>query len=60
MRYAAEWYGENPTLALTIYGKRAASSLRAVEATLRRRLAMLQGQMRSAGMGTCPTRWQRV
>ena len=54
MRYASEWYGENPTLALTIYGKRAASSLTAVEATLRRRLGMLKGHDAKRGLGYLP------
>src|SRR4029077_5801516 len=43
MEYAQTWYGENATLALSIYGKRAASSLTAAEATLRRRIDMLSG-----------------
>ena len=38
MSYAESWYGENSTLALSIYGKRAASCLPSAEATLRRRL----------------------
>ena len=54
MRYASEWYGENATLALTIYGKRAASSLQAVKETLKRRLAMLQGSQVKRGVAFVP------
>ena len=54
MIYASEWYGENATLALTIYGKRAASSLYAVDATVRRRLGMLQGAASKRGIGFVP------
>ncbi len=37
MNYVDTYYGENATLARSIYGKRAASSLVAAEATMRRR-----------------------
>ena len=43
MTYAETWYGENATLALSVYGKRAASCLPAVVATLERRLDSLKG-----------------
>ncbi len=54
MEYAQSWYGENATLALSIYGKRAASCLPAVEATLRRRLDMLSGAAAKRGLGQVP------
>lgn len=54
MQYAADWYGENSTLALSIYGKRAASSLVAVQATLRRRLDSLSGSSAKRGYGQVP------
>ena len=54
MNYAAFWYGENSTLALSIYGKRAASSLVAVGATLRRRLESLSGAETKRGLGQIP------
>lgn len=54
MRYASEWYGENATLALTIYGKRAASSLQAAQETLRRRLGILQGAQSKRGVAFVP------
>ena len=54
MNYAASWYGENSTLALSIYGKRAASSLVAVQATLRRRLDSLSGSETRRGLGQIP------
>ena len=43
MDYVDEYYGENATLARSIYGKRAASSLVAAEATIRRRHRALKG-----------------
>jgi superfamily II DNA or RNA helicase len=43
MEYAGSWYGKDSSLALSIYGKRAASSLIAAAATLTRRLAALSG-----------------
>ena len=43
MDYVDTYYGENATLARSIYGKRAASSLVAAAATIRRREAALQG-----------------
>ena len=54
MDYAQAWYGENSTLALSIYGKRAASSLPAAEATLRRRLESLSGSAAKRGRGQVP------
>ena len=42
------------TLALSIYGKRAASSLPAAEATLRRRLEALSGSAVKRGGGQVP------
>jgi SNF2 family DNA or RNA helicase len=54
MEYAQSWYGENATLALSIYGKRAASSLTAVEATLQRRLRSLTGSASKRGLGQIP------
>jgi superfamily II DNA or RNA helicase len=43
MDYVDAFYGENATLARSIYGKRAASSLVAAEATIRRRHEALMG-----------------
>lgn len=43
MDYVDVFYGENATLARSIYGKRAASSLVAAEATVRRRQESLKG-----------------
>jgi superfamily II DNA or RNA helicase len=43
MEYVDTYYGENATLARSIYGKRAASSLTAAEATIRRRYEALKG-----------------
>jgi superfamily II DNA or RNA helicase len=43
MDYVDTYYGENATLARSIYGKRAASSLIAAEATIRRRHEALKG-----------------
>lgn len=54
MKYAQEWYGENATLALSIYGKRAASCLPAAEATLRRRREALSGSAAKRGHGQVP------
>lgn len=54
MEYAQTWYGENATLALSIYGKRAASCLPAAEATLRRRLEALSGSTAKRGLGQVP------
>ncbi|MBM1169934.1 helicase-related protein [Microvirga arabica] len=54
MNYAQTWYGENSTLALSIYGKRAASCLPAAEATLKRRLAALSGSATKRGLGQVP------
>jgi superfamily II DNA or RNA helicase len=54
MEYAQAWYGENATLALSIYGKRAASSLAAAEATLRRRLEALSGSAAKRGVEQVP------
>ncbi len=54
MDYAQAWYGENATLALSIYGKRAASSLPAVQATLQRRLGALSGAAIRRGVGQIP------
>jgi len=54
MEYAQTWYGDNATLALSIYGKRAASCLVAAEATLRRRLDILSGAAAKRGLGQLP------
>jgi superfamily II DNA or RNA helicase len=54
MEYAQSWYGDNATLALSIYGKRAASSLIAAEATLHRRLTSLSGSATKRGHGQVP------
>jgi hypothetical protein len=54
MTYALDWYGENATFALSIYGKRAASSLPAAEATLKRRLDALSGSAVRRGVGQLP------
>lgn len=54
MEYAQDWYGEHATLALSIYGKRAASSLQAAEATLERRLEALSGPAVNRGVGQVP------
>jgi hypothetical protein len=54
MDYAQTWYGKNATLALSIYGKRAASSLTAVQATLQRRLDALSGAATKRGFGQLP------
>jgi superfamily II DNA or RNA helicase len=54
MDYAQTWYGENSTLALSIYGKRAASSLIAAEATLQRRLDALSGSEGKRGLKQMP------
>jgi superfamily II DNA or RNA helicase len=43
MDYVDSYYGENATLARSIYGKRAASSLVAAAATIRRRHGALKG-----------------
>lgn len=43
MDYTDRYYGENATLARSIYGKRAASSFVAAAATIRRRQASLRG-----------------
>jgi superfamily II DNA or RNA helicase len=43
MDYVDAYYGENATLARSIYGKRAASSLIAAKATIRRRHEALKG-----------------
>jgi superfamily II DNA or RNA helicase len=43
MDYVDTWYGDNATLARSIYGKRAASSLYAAAATVRRRHEALKG-----------------
>jgi superfamily II DNA or RNA helicase len=43
MDYVDTFYGDNPTLARSVYGKRAASSLLAASETLRRRAAALKG-----------------
>lgn len=54
MSYAESWYGENSTLALSIYGKRAASCLFSAEATLRRRLESISGSAATRGVGQVP------
>jgi Helicase conserved C-terminal domain len=54
MNYTQSWYGENATLALSIYGKRAASCLPAAEATLRRRMDALSGSAVRRGLGQVP------
>ncbi len=54
MEYAQRWYGENAALALSIYGKRAASCLPAVAATLERRLASLSESAGKRGLTQVP------
>ncbi len=54
MEYASTWYGKDSTLALSIYGKRAASSLIAAAATLSRRLDALSGSAVRRGNGVVP------
>ena len=54
MDYASAWYGKDSTLALSIYGKRAASSLPAAVATLTRRLEALNGSAARRGTMTVP------
>ena len=49
MEYASSWYGKDSSLALSIYGKRAASSLIAAVATLTRRLDALSGSAARRG-----------
>jgi len=53
MDYVDAFYGENATLARSIYGKRAASSLIAAEATIGRRNEALRGL--AAGRTDAPT-----
>lgn len=54
MEYAQQWYGENSTLALSIYGKRAASGLPAARETLLRRLDALSGAAATRGRQLVP------
>lgn len=54
MDYAQTWYGENSILALSIYGKRAASCLRAAETTLQRRLDLLSSSAAKRGISQIP------
>ncbi len=54
MEYAQQWYGENSTLALSIYGKRAASGLPAARETLLRRLDALSGAAATRGRRLVP------
>lgn len=54
MEYASSWYGKDSSLALSIYGKRAASSLTAVVATLTRRLDALSGSAARRGANLVP------
>ena len=54
MEYAGAWYGKDSTLALSIYGKRAASCLPAAIATLERRLACLHGSAASRNTAMVP------
>lgn len=54
MAYADRWYGEDSTLALSIYGKRAASSLYAARCTLGRRRKALLGSSSMRGIGHVP------
>lgn len=54
MEYAGTWYGKESTLALSIYGKRAASSLVAVSATLGRRLEAISGRATRRPTGHVP------
>jgi superfamily II DNA or RNA helicase len=54
MDYAQSWYGDNATLALSIYGKRAASCLQAAQSTLGRRLEALSGSSAKRGLGQIP------
>ncbi len=54
MEYASSWYGKDSSLALSIYGKRAASSLIAAVATLTRRLDALSGSAARRGADLVP------
>jgi superfamily II DNA or RNA helicase len=54
MEYVDRYYGENATLARSIYGKRAASSLVAAEATIRRRHEALKGPAIGRTNGSVP------
>ena len=49
MDYVDTWYGEHATLARSVYGKRAASSLFAAAATVRRRHEALKGAASTRG-----------
>ena len=48
MEYASTWYGKDSVLALSIYGKRAASCLPAAIATLGRRLELFEAPQPAA------------
>lgn len=54
MDYASAWYGKDSTLALSIYGKRAASCLPSAVATLVRRLESLKGSAALRGNNLVP------
>lgn len=54
MDYVDAFYGENATLARSIYGKRAASSLAAAVATIKRRHEVLKGPAASRGDSAAP------
>jgi superfamily II DNA or RNA helicase len=54
MDYVDAYYGENATLARSIYGKRAASSLAAAEETIRRRHRALKGPATSRNDAPVP------
>jgi superfamily II DNA or RNA helicase len=54
MDYVDAFYGDNATLARSIYGKRAASSLVAAEATIRRRREALKGPAAARSNASVP------
>jgi superfamily II DNA or RNA helicase len=54
MDYVDAFYADHATLARSIYGKRAASSLHAVAATIRRREAALKGAAHTRGAPMIP------
>jgi superfamily II DNA or RNA helicase len=54
MGYVDTWYGDSATLARSIYGKRAASSLHAAAATIRRRHDAVKGSAAARGNLSVP------
>ncbi|HTJ68789.1 MAG TPA: helicase-related protein [Actinospica sp.] len=60
MDYVDTFYGENATLARSIYGKRAASCLVAAAATIKRRQEVLKGPASSRVDGPVPDEFTRA